>query len=72
MQRSISLWKVAGALVKPNAILLHSKKPNGPTEKAVLCLSAFFDANLPITRPEVQLRKVFGPSQSIYCLFDPR
>ena len=37
-QLSISLWKVAGALVAPKGILLHSKNPRGPKVKSVYCL----------------------------------
>ena len=35
----INCWNVAGALVRPNAIRLHSWKPIGPNGNAVLCLS---------------------------------
>ena len=37
-QLSINLWKVAGALVVPKGILLHSNNPKGPNVKAVYCL----------------------------------
>ena len=37
-QLSISLRKVAGALVRSNGILSHSQNPKGPTVKAVSCL----------------------------------
>ena len=37
-QLYINLWKVAGALVAPKGILLHSKNPKGPKVKAVYCL----------------------------------
>ena len=40
MQDSISLWNVAGALVHPKGMALHSQKPKAPAVNAVFSLSS--------------------------------
>ena len=69
--RSISRWKVAGALHSPTGITRNWNNPSGVVNGR-LGLVVLSNFHLPVATSKIQRREVFRPDKSVQCIVHSR